>query len=108
MIKIKNTLFAFVSMFITGEEISAAIVNPQIDYNSGSNLFFTTPSNTFYSNTGEAFLFYGTFSTVPTSSSTSVEVENFFRQLGTSTDVYDNGHSFSSGVEETLFENQRG
>lgn len=104
----KNILIITAINITAATSLSAANVNPRIDYQSGSNLFFTDSSNALFTNTGEAFLFYGTFSMLPTATSTAQEIESFFNQLGTSTDVYDTGYTFLSSVEQTLFENQRG
>lgn len=92
---------------LAAQALQATTVTPQVTYQLGSSLFFTDVNNAVFT-TGEAHIFYGTFNTLPSENSTAQEIENLFNQLGVSTDVNSASHTFSSSVEETLFENQRG
>lgn len=108
--KSKYTLYLVIaSMGALASVSTAATVNPQVDYGQAAvtTSFFTNSSDGFFG-AGEAFIFYGTFSALPTALSTAQEIENDFRQLGISTDVYDSGHTFTGDVESTEFESQRG
>lgn len=87
---------------------NAAIVNVQVNYQLGAGPYFATSGGDFVAS-GSGFVFYGTFSSIPTGSSTPQQLEDSFHQLGLSTDVQDtNGHDFTGNVEESNFENKRG
>lgn len=96
---------SFISILTASSALAA--VTPQVNYVLGSSSFLTASDNSFFS-VGDAYVFYGTFATVPTVTSTAQEIEDDFRQLGLSTNNPYSGFEFSSSVNEADFESQRG
>lgn len=106
----KHTLLpAFIATFSL-TSLQAATVTPQIDYNLGSLSFFAHSDGTVFSG-NSGFTFYGTFDSAPNGGLagdlTAQQIEDDFNQLGLPNIDY-NTATFSSPVEETLFEGRRG
>lgn len=90
--------------------LTHAAVTPQVDYlhDGATDAAFTSTSNTGFS-TGDVYVFYGTFDSIPTVNTPAQDIEDSFNQLGlTSNDNPYSGHTYSSSVSEGDFEGRRG
>lgn len=103
----KHLLIITLAASVTFTHQASAAVTPKITYNLGASSFLVASDNSFLS-AGDVYVFYGTFATVPTATSTAQEIEDDFRQLGLPTSDPYADWSFTSSVNEAEFEGFQG
>lgn len=107
-------LITFSATILAAAPLYAA-VTPVVNFQPGLvDAIFQHEDTAYFSTSNQGYYFYGTFSTVPTTSSTAQQIEDDFRALGISGDSvnpdmsgYTSG-KWSSSVEEADFASQRG